>query len=68
MTEYDPEGKFKEPYYANVIRRLTTTLGLYFFNKKNTLKLREQMKELKKMINTEPYASAISCGGGVQQT
>lgn len=59
LDKYGKKGQFTEPYYANVIRRLTTTLGLYFFNKNNTMGLKEQIKKLGKLTQSEPYTTAI---------
>ncbi len=60
LEKYDESDSFLKPYYANVVRRLTTLLGLYYFNKKNPMKLNDQLKELKHLIQTEPYVSAIN--------
>lgn len=59
MDRYGSDGRFLKPYYANVLRRLKATLGLYFFNKKNENSFRQQCKQLKALLATEPYATAI---------
>lgn len=59
MEKYGKEGQFLKPYYANVIRRFKSTLGLYFFSKKNTKSFRAQCKELEELMGTEPYRTAL---------
>ena len=59
MDRYGSDGRFLKPYYANVLRRLKATLGLYFFNKKNKASFGKQCKELKALLETEPYRTAI---------
>lgn len=46
MEKHGKDGQFEKPFYANVIRRFKSTLGLYFFSKKNTKPFGEQCKEL----------------------
>lgn len=48
----------RDAYYATVIRRLEATFGLYFFNKKNPKSLITQLKELRQLLDTEPYCTA----------
>lgn len=59
MERYGKDGRFLKPYYANVIRRFKSTLGLYFFSKKNQKPFRAQCKELKALMVSEPYCTAI---------
>lgn len=59
MQKFGPDGRFQKPYYANVIRRFKSTLGLYFFSKKNTKSFRAQCKELKALMGSEPYRTAL---------
>lgn len=59
MDRYGKDGRFQKPYYANVLRRLKATLGLYFFNKKNDRSFRQQCRELKALMNSEPYRTAL---------
>lgn len=59
MDKYGKEGQFQKPFYANVIRRFKSTLGLYFFSKKNTMPFRGQLRELKALMDTEPYRTAL---------
>lgn len=59
IARYGSDGKYNEAYAANVIRRLKSTLGLYYFSPKNPMSLGEQFKDLKKLIAKEPYATAI---------
>lgn len=59
LTIYGTSGQFNEAYAANVIRRLKSTLGLYYFCSKNPKSLKEQFNELKHLIAQEPYSTAI---------
>ena len=59
LKKYGSDGRFNEAYAANVIRRLKSTLGLYYFSSKNPMSLRQQFKDIKRLIATEPYATAI---------
>lgn len=59
MSRYGSDGRFLKPYYANVLRRLKATLGLYFFNKKNQKSFRGQCQELKALLASEPYCTAL---------
>lgn len=59
LSKYGADGRYLKPYYANVIRRFKNLLGRYFFNKDNTTPLRQQFKELKAVMDREPYAAAI---------
>ena len=59
MSRYGSDGRFEKPYYANVLRRLKATLGLYFFNKQNKNSFAKQCKELKALLKSEPYCTAL---------
>lgn len=59
LKKYDLNGAFTEAYAANVIRRLKSTLGLYYFSSKNPMSICEQFKDIKRLIAKEPYATAI---------
>lgn len=59
MGRYGKDGQFLKPFYANVLRRLKASLGLYFFHKKNRKSLRAQCRELKALLKSEPYATAL---------
>lgn len=59
MSKYGKDGRYNEAYNAFVIRRLKGLLGLYFFSAKNEQPLKEQYRELKKVLATEPYKTAI---------
>lgn len=59
MDKYGKDGQFEKPFYANVIRRFKSTLGLYFFSEKNTKPFAEQCKELNALMAQEPYCTAI---------
>ena len=59
MDRYGKNGQFEKPFYANVIRRLKSTLGLYFFNEKNPKRFSTQCAELAELLCREPYRTAI---------
>jgi glycosyltransferase involved in cell wall biosynthesis len=59
IDRYGNDGRFHKAFYANVIRRLKSTLGLYYFNKNNSMSFGEQCYDLKKLIDSEPYKTAI---------
>lgn len=59
MDRHGADGKFRKPYYANVLRRLKASLGQYFFNQKNEKSFRTQCRELKALLKSEPYATAF---------
>ena len=59
INKFGADGRFEEAYAANIIRRLKSTLGLYYFSPKNPNPLREQFADIKQLIKNEPYASAI---------
>ncbi|MBQ3216024.1 MAG: glycosyltransferase [Oscillospiraceae bacterium] len=59
MARYGSDGRFLKSYYANVLRRLKASLGLYFFNKKNEKSFRAQRAELKALMASEPYRTAL---------
>ena len=59
LNQYGANGEFDEAYYVLVIRRLKGLLGLYFFSEKNNNSLKKQRIELKSLIKSEPYNSAI---------
>lgn len=59
MERYGEDGRFLKPFYANVLRRLKASLGLYFFHKKNRKSFFAQCRELKALLESEPYATAI---------
>lgn len=50
---------FEKPFYMYVIRRLSAELSVYYFSPKSTKPLSESKKELRQMLDKEPYASAI---------
>ena len=51
---------FIEAYYANVIRRFTETLPIYFFSSNNPKSIFSTIKELSWVIKSEPYVVAAS--------
>lgn len=61
MDQYGKGGQFQKPFYANVIRRFKSTLGLYFFSEKNNKPFGEQCKELHSLMEQEPYNTAFRC-------
>ena len=62
MEKYGYQQSLRMPYYSNVIRRLDSLLGLYFFNEKNPEKRSVQRRQLKQLLRSEPYCSAIRLG------
>lgn len=50
---------FEKPFYMYVIRRLSAELSVYYFCRQNGKKFSEQKKELKTMLEKEPYATAL---------
>lgn len=60
MSRYGAQGQYRKPYHVFVIRRLKATLGMYFFSGKNPKPKAEQYQELKALLSTEPYRSAIA--------
>lgn len=59
MDRHGADGRFLKPYYANVLRRLKASLGQYFFHEKNEQSFAAQCRELKALIKSEPYATAL---------
>ena len=58
IEKHDKYDCFKEPYYANVIRRFTETLPIYFFSDKNPKPLFSVINEIGEVIRREPYITA----------
>lgn len=50
---------FDKALYIYVIRGLYRSLGAYFFSVDNSKTLNVRLKELKKLINSEPYRTAV---------
>ena len=59
MNRYGSDGQYRRSYHVFVIRRLKAALGMYFFSSKNPKPLKDQYGELKELLATEPYRSAI---------
>lgn len=59
IDKYDSNGVFEKPYYAVIIRRFVEILPIYFFSDKNTKTFRTRLAELREMLHTEPYKTAI---------
>lgn len=64
IVKYDKFGILKEPFYANVIRRFTETLPIYFCSKKNPKSTFEIVKEIQNVIDSEPYKTAAKLAKG----
>lgn len=62
LEKYGYQQSLRTAYYSNVMRRLESALGLYFFHKQNPEKLTKNLRQLKQLIRTEPYRSAIEHG------
>jgi hypothetical protein len=60
MSRYGQAGQFRKAFHVFVIRRLKATLGLYFFSGKNPKSKAEQYQELKTLLASEPYRTAIA--------
>lgn len=60
ISKYGKDGRYDEAYRAFVIRRLKGLLGVYFFSSKNDKPMAEQYRELKQVLKTEPYKTAIA--------
>lgn len=59
MSIYGADGRFRKAFYANVIRRFKSAFGLYFFSEKNNTPFKDQLKELKALMDKEPYRTAF---------
>lgn len=59
MEENESVDEFKDAYYVYVIRRLSKSLNVYFFTQKNHKTLHDKCAELRRVIHSEPYYSAI---------
>ena len=59
LSKYGLEHDLHKAFSANVIRRYIEILPLYFFSQKNTKPLKDVLVEMKAVLNTEPYRSAI---------
>ena len=55
------KDKYLKPFYACVMRRLEEAIKLYFVNDKNEKALSERIKELKRVVKSEPYKTAAQC-------
>lgn len=60
IDEYGDWDKFQKPFYNYVIRRFSAELGVYYFSANRKKAYKETLKELKEMMDTEPYKSAIA--------
>ena len=56
----DRESDFYKALYIYIIRRLDASLSVYFFANKNNLSFGRELSELKKLIKSEPYRTAIA--------
>lgn len=59
MEVFDPCGEWSKAYSANVVRRLDHALDVYFCTEANPLSANEKKKELRALLEQEPYYSAV---------
>lgn len=59
MDETHEKEYFMEAFYVYVIRRFSKSLNVYFFARNNKNTKKEVFRELKQVINSEPYKTAI---------
>ncbi len=59
MSEHNLTEYLQKAYSANVVRRFIEIIPLYFFSKKNKKPLREVFPEMKSVLLSEPYQTAI---------
>lgn len=59
MKKYGKDGQFEKSYYANVVRRMEQAMLKYFFNSNNKNPKSQVKKELKNMLISEPYVTAV---------
>ena len=55
-----PAGDYEKPFLACVIRRAEESVRLYFAHPANPKPLRERARELREMMRTEPYRTALA--------
>ena len=60
IKKYNLPQKFTDLLYVRIITRVYSYMRLYFFNKNNKKKYRENKKEILKLINSFPYDEALS--------
>jgi hypothetical protein len=58
LQKYDPSGQWRPAYYANVLRRLDHSVNVYFMSNANPAPRRERIRELKGIMDSEPYRTA----------
>lgn len=61
LQRYDPDGALRPAYYANVIRRLDHAVGVYFVTSGNPAPTAQRVRELTKLMASEPYRTAAQC-------
>ena len=61
IKEFKPTyfEEFNKALYIYIIRRLDSSLFVYFFAKESSVSLKQQLASLKHLINSEPYKTAI---------
>lgn len=59
MEETGNKEYYLEAFYVYVIRRFSKSMNVYFFANNNTKPKKEIFRELKQVMNSEPYKTAI---------
>ncbi len=59
MESTNDKKYFMEAFYVYVIRRFSKSMNVYFFANNNTKTKKEVFSELKKVMNSEPYKTAV---------
>lgn len=54
----DPAGELRQPFYANVLRRLDHAVNVYFMSEANPASRCDRMGRLRKVMGSEPYRTA----------
>lgn len=60
FSRYGSDGRFDEAYLSFVIRRLKGLMGIYFFSARNDKPIPDQYRELRELLNAEPYSTAVA--------
>ena len=60
IDQYGSWDTFKYPFYNYVMRRFSAELGVYYFSSNSNKTRKKIFAELKKMMDTDPYKSAIA--------
>lgn len=59
MEKTGDKEYYMEAFYVYIIRRFSKSMNVYFFAKNNKKNLKESFAELKAVMNSEPYKTAI---------